>query len=174
MTFWNLLLMTNEELAEAGMPRNEITACRQRFTGHERPLSTKWASSIGLWGRITSQAEIAEALGVPSAQVKSYKNKWDLRTATEQLRRSPWEIAAGLFFERYLPGDAARRRWGVLPVEAVLYRSSLQEVFTQHGVTPAQAVRWSPHELAEAWVATDVGVDPPEDLQRTRGRPTVL
>ena len=113
VTFWNLLLQTNAELAESGLPPESISHLRRSITGHTRPLSKKWASTIGMWGRISAAADIAEEVGVSPSQVKTYKNKWGLRTATKQLSRWPWEVAAGVFFERYLSGDECRRRWGV-------------------------------------------------------------
>ena len=161
---WDLLLLDNAELVELGVPAEEVGRLRLTRTGHRRPLSPEWARSIGCWGGVASVEDIAEQTGKTKAQVRTWAQRWGVRARTSERQRTHAQLAAALDFERAQDSpEESRSRWGVLPIERVILLASFEEVLGQAGVTPADALDWSPAELEERWREAEVGIEAPWD-----------
>ena len=113
--FWDLLTHGADEL---GLSPAAATALRRRITGHSRPLSVRWASTIGCWGRVRDFDYIAGLVGRPRRAVKGYASASGLYAATSKRRRTPAQLAVGLYADRGRDAAAGRRRWACSPPNA--------------------------------------------------------
>jgi hypothetical protein len=108
-------------------------------------------------------------VGVPFQQVKAYRSRWKLRTATADKAMTPERLAAALYFDRARPVGEVSRDFGVLPAETVLYRHAFQQMLDAAGFTGAEVLEWTWADLSDAWNAVQARVHPPEWILPTAG-----
>ncbi len=152
----DLVRLTNAELARHGLPREVVTFERMRTTGHERRIAPQWIPSIGMWGGTRSVKDIADALDMPRAQVRSWMKFRRLRTRTRRYERTPAQLAV-LSLATTGPAREVAPRLGILAAECCAYRAAGQRIRDAYDVTLATILSWPPDKLERAW--EDQGLD---------------
>jgi hypothetical protein len=148
----DLVTMRNDELARRGFVAAELTALRERYSGHTRRITEAWARTVGLWGRVGSLREIADAAERDPAAVKSYaRARGKLRWRTRAMGRTQAELSALAFASWPTPARDAAPAHGAMPVEFVLGRLAMTELLVQEGLRFADVLDWEPAELERAW-----------------------
>lgn len=148
----DLVTMRNDELGRRGFVVEEITALRERYSGHVRRIGSAWSSTVGLWGRVGTLREIAEAARrVPDA-VKSYaRARGRLRWRTRRAARTQAELSVLAFASWPTPARDVAATLGALPVEIVLGRIALTELLVEEEVRFADVLGWMPARLEQVW-----------------------
>lgn len=109
-----------------------LEAERLAVVGHERPLSPKWAATIGLWGAKQHREMILWAAGSESANLKSYRQATGLKTGRAASVRSQAQLVvdAGRF------GTDGAPLLGVMPIELRWYLHQWHRVRAATGLDP--------------------------------------
>ncbi len=146
----DLVACTNAALVRRGLSRESVTFERMRSTGHPRRISPQWIRSIGMWGGVASVKDIAEALELPMARVRSWMKFRRLRAKTRHYERTPAQLAVMALATTGAAREVAPRL-GVLPVEVTLYRAAAQRLRDVYDVTLGAILAWPPDKLERAW-----------------------
>lgn len=160
-SFWQWLTLRRPELAGHGIPTAEVPRRRMRITGHDRPLTERWAQALGSWGRVLGKHDIARMVGRHPTQVKRYAESLDLRTATRKIQFKPTELALALWLERDRGPAESCRRYGVLRAERVLYCAGVEAVRRGHDASVEDLLHWSLLDFEEAWRRLGIRIGPP-------------
>lgn len=151
------LTLPSAALVEMGADPQE----RVRRVGHFRPLSSRWAESLGMWGGVESSFAIRDRVGVSTSVYVTFKDRWCLFAKKQPLRSQSvvdvgvWDLIRVLNDESLAPiGTQAYRAWlysgkeglGLLPAEYVLRYQSFGRMLGAYELTRDQFVALSPRE----------------------------
>lgn len=152
--------LKNDDLVAAGVVATEATSLRERFTGHRVRIGPLWAPTIGWWGGVRTLGEIADHVGRPAEQVKSYAKARRIRYATRNLRRTPAQLAVLALATQPAPARDAGPYLGIYPAEVCLYRAAMIELMTHFEVPYLDVLRWTSAELEQRWSTAGLSILP--------------
>jgi len=127
-------------------------ALKERFehTWHQRPLSSHWAATIGMWGGVHSHTEIMQRSNTDYVALKNFKaqNALITRVGNMAARKPQWTLAVDVFVkwqaekERKVPLEekvfSISSHFGILPIEARIYIDHVTDICKDVGFTPVE------------------------------------
>ncbi len=156
--WWDWLTLHPSELRELGLDPKE----RYTRIGHKRPLSKRWARTVGYWA-ITPARELIARAGMnykdtgARSRYDQFKHRWELKTSLQapkgildSIHGNPRTILAeeaySTVYAALVGGRAYAKRYpfhkalklaanayGILPIEAFIYYRGFLEVCEFHG-----------------------------------------
>lgn len=138
------LLLSADDLIARGVPRGKVEQLRVEKVGQPRNMQWKNAFSVGMWGQVRTEHEIASLTGQSLAAVRAYKKKnipgkrAKLRTSDIDgvKRRVQLELAYEVGFRhRNEDPHEVCRVLGILPAEHRLYQDFWMQIWQRLRIT---------------------------------------
>ncbi|RLA42153.1 MAG: hypothetical protein DRQ64_00225 [Gammaproteobacteria bacterium] len=171
--WWDWVIATATELRDLGVHPDEVSELRNQKVGLRKPLSKRWARTVGLWGGQKTCAELAGLIGVSRPKVRSYAGYWGIGFLKRGSRRlHQVEVALGAEGAKRHYGNERTIRWmaatgcHILPPEYIYYTQQVPLfeglIKDTEGLTlPELLEEYELGAVQEMWVASKSALTSP-------------
>lgn len=157
--WYELLTETAEELVARGLPADAVVSLRKAHTGASKKWSTRWACTVGCWGRVQPVADIAELIDLEECEVRVKAKSLGVKYATVDTSRTQPEVALRAYVGRDSSPTQVRKALGILEVERIQYCVRVQQLLDIHAIDVEDLLEVDVDLYETLWVEAELQLD---------------
>lgn len=158
-----LTLLTRPQTYLRRLGIRDVEQHRLQETWHDRPLSGRWATTIGMWGGVATHTEIMSRADASYTTMNMFRQRNALTTRPS---RAQWDLAASVYLRWKLDDEkveqvpAIAAHFGILPIELRIYIDRMKLVLIELGVQEAELLETEYYrQVEELWLPHSETID---------------